>query len=153
MTVRDGQRQPIGIGTVFDASALGVSSTMAPTPVQGVAGTWKGMMIGADVSDTVTRGRFVRGDAALVIDDFANPDVDVSFSNLRDLETGARLDGKIIASWVNVPLDGAFFGNKPTGSNDYIQGRFIGENHAGVLGVFERSEIVGSFGGNREPGE
>ena len=47
-------------------------------------------------------------------------------------------------------LDGSAFGEKPTGSNDYIRGRFIGEGHAGVVGIFERSEIVGSFGANRQ---
>ena len=107
-------------------------------------------MIGVDVSDLVTRGQFVRGDATLVIDDFANPDVDVAFDNLHDLETGARLDGRSIPPWENIPLDGSAFGEKPTESNDYIQGRFIGEGHAGVVGIFERSEIVGSFGANRQ---
>ena len=153
LTVRDGRGQPIGIGTVFDSSALGVASAMAPAAVRGMSGTWKGMMIGADVSDAVTRGQFLRGDAMLVIDDFANPDIDVSFSNLRDLETGARLDGRTIGSWENIPINGGSFGNKPTGSNDYIQGRFVGENHVGVVGLFERSEVVGSFGGNRQPDE
>ena len=127
MTVRDGRGQPIGIGTVFDSSALGVASAMAPAAVRGMAGTWKGMMIGADVSDAVTRGHFLRGDATLIIDDSANPDIDVTFSNLRDLETGARLDGRTIGSWENIPINGGSFGNKPTGSNDYIQGRFVGE--------------------------
>ena len=153
LTVRDGLGQPIGIGTVFDASALGVPSAMAPAAVQGMAGTWKGVMIGADVSNTVSRGQFLRGDATLVIDDFVNPDIDISFSNLRNLETGERLDGRTIGSWTDISLNGGSFGNKPVGSNDYIQGSFVGENHAGVVGVFERSEVVGSFGGNRQPGE
>lgn len=153
LTVRDGRGQSVGIGTVFDASALGVASAIAPEAVRNMSGTWKGMMIGTDVSDTVTRGQFLRSGATLVIDDFANPEIDVSFSNLQDLETGARLDGRTIGSWENIPLDGGSFGNKPAGSTDYIQGRFVGENHAGVVGVFERSEIVGSFGGNRQLGE
>ena len=49
LTVRDGQGQPIGIATVFDSSAIGVARAMAPAAVRGMAGTWKGMMIGADV--------------------------------------------------------------------------------------------------------
>ena len=150
LTVRDEQDQPTGLGTVFDASALGVASAMAPAAARGMSASWKGVMIGVDVSDLVTRGQFVRGDATLVIDDFANPDVDVAFDNLHDLETGARLDGRSIPPWENIPLDGSAFGEKPTGSNDYIQGRFIGEGHAGVVGIFERSEIVGSFGANRQ---
>lgn len=153
LTVRDERGRPIGLGTVFDASALGVANDLAPTATQEMSGTWKGMMVGADVSDNVTRGQFVRGDATLRIDDFANPDVDVAFSNLHDLETGAGLDGRSIPAWEDIPLDGGVFGDKPIGSADYIQGRFVGESHAGVVGVFERSDIVGSFGAARQPGE
>ena len=153
MTVRDVRGQPIALGTVFDASAVGVAHAKAPSAVGNMPGTWEGMMIGADVSDTVTRGQFVRGNATLTIDDFANPDVDVAFSNLHDLETGARLDDTRIPSWQNIPLDSGAFGEKPLGSTDYIQGQFVGENHAGVVGIFERSEIVGSFGANRRSGE
>lgn len=151
LTVRDQRGQPIGLGTVFDASALGVANDVAPAVTQNISGTWKGMMVGTDVSDNVTRGQFVRGDATLSIDDFANPDVDVAFSNLHDLETGAKLDGRSIPAWEDIPLDGGAFGEKPVGSIDYIQGQFVGENHAGVVGVFERSEIIGSFGAARQP--
>lgn len=150
LTVRDDRNQPVGLGTVFDASALGVASATAPAASRGMSATWKGVMTGVDVSDLVTRGQFVRGDATLDIDDFANPDVDVAFDNLHDLETGAKLDGRTIPPWENIPLDGGAFGAKPAGSNNYIEGRFIGEGHAGVVGVFERSEIVGSFGANRQ---
>ena len=143
LTVRDARGQPDGLGTVFDASALGVENHAAPAPVQGMSATWAGMMIGADVSDTVTRGQFIRGDATLVIDDLANPDIDVVFSEFRDLETGAKLAGRTIAPWRDIPLAGGSFGDKPAGSDDYIQGRFVGENHAGVVGIFERSEVVG----------
>ena len=151
LTVRNERGEPVGLGTVFDASALGVANDAAPAPVQGMTATWVGMMIGADVSDTVTRGQFLRGDATLVIDDLANPDINIVFGDFRDLDTGARLADRTIAGWQNIPLDGGSFGAKPTGSNDYIQGRFVGENHGGVVGIFERSNVVGSFGGNRQP--
>ena len=150
LTVRDERGQPVGLGTVFDSSALGVPSATAPTAAPGMSATWTGMMTGMDVSDRVTRGQFVRGDATLDIDHLANPDVDVVFDNLHDLETGTKLDGGSIPPWQNMPLDGGAFGAKPVGSGDYIQGRFIGEDHAGVVGVFERSELVGSFGANRQ---
>ena len=153
LTVRDEMGRPVGLGTVFDASAMGVASAGAPAPVRGMSATWKGMMIGVDVSDAVTRGQFLRGDATLVVGDLADPEMDVAFGNLRDLETGARLEGRTIAPFENVPLDGASFGAKPVGGDDYIQGRFVGADHAGVVGVFERSEVVGSFGGNRQANE
>lgn len=151
LTVRNERGEPVGPGTVFDASALGVTTDTAPAPVLGKSATWTGMMIGADVSDAVTRGQFLRGDATLIIDDLANPDVDVAFSDFRDLETGARLADRTIAPWQNIPLAGGSFGSKPAGSDDYIQGRFVGERHAGVVGIFERDDVVGSFGGVRQP--
>ena len=152
-TVRDVGGQPGGLATVFDASAVGVANHTAPTALRGMSGTWEGTMIGTDVSDTVTFGQFVRGDATLVIDDFADPSVDVAFTNLHDLETGARLDNRSIAAWEGIPLDGGSFGKKPAAGTDYIQGHFLGENHAGVAGVFQRSELAGSFGAERQPGE
>ena len=151
LRVRDERGQPIGLGTVFDASALGVANETAPAFTQEMSATWKGVMVGANVSDDVTRGQFVRGDATLTIDDFAAPNVDAAFTALHDLVTGARLHDTTIAPWDNIPLDGGAFGNKPIGSTDYIQGRFVGDGHAGVVGVFERSEIVGSFGAARQP--
>ena len=152
-TIGDVGGQPGGLGTVFDASAVGVESSTAPMVVRSMSGTWKGTMIGTDVSDTVTFGQFLRGDATLVIEDFADPYVDVAFNNLHDLETGARLDDRGILSWEDIAVEGASFGEKPAGSMDYLQGQFLGENHAGVVGVFQRSEVVGSFGANRQPGE
>ena len=150
LTIRGERGRPLGLGDVFDSSALGVASATAPTARQDMSAKWKGVMIGVDVSDDVTRGQFVRGDAMLDIDDLAHPDVDVVFENLRDHETGAALDGRNIPPWENVPLNNGAFGEKPTGSNDYIQGRFIGKSHAGAVGVFERGEIVGSFGASRQ---
>ena len=108
-------------------------------------------MVGADVGDTVTRGQFVRGDALLVIEDFTDPHVDVAFGNLHDLETGARLQDRRIPPWKDIPVRGGTFGTRRTGNTDYIQGRFLGENHRGVAGIFERGELVGSFGANRQP--
>ncbi len=151
LTVRDERGEPVGLGIVFDSSALGVVNDAAPAPVHGITATWVGKMIGADVSDTVTRGQFLRGDATLVIDDLSDPDIDVVFSDFRDLDTGARLADRTIASWQNISLDRGSFGAKPAGSDDYILGHFIGENHGSVVGIFERSKVVGSFGGNRQP--
>ncbi len=110
LTVRNERGEPVGLGTVYDASALGATGDAPPAPVQGMSATWVGIMIGVDMSDTVTRGQFLRGDATLVIDDLANPDVDVAFSEFRDLETGAVLAGRMIAPWQDIPLDGGSFG-------------------------------------------
>ena len=152
-TVRDVGVHAGGLATVFDASAVGVANPTAPTALRGMSGTWEGTMIGTDVGDTVTFGQFVLGDATLVIEDFADPCVDVVFSNLHDLETGARLDSRNIPPWEGIPLNGGSFGEKPVASVDYIQGQFLGDNHAGVVGVFQRSEVVGSFGADRQPGD
>ena len=45
-------------------------------------------MVGADISLTDTVSNFVQGDATLTAD-FALADVDVAFSNIRDLTTNA----------------------------------------------------------------
>ena len=152
-TVRRFGGRPGGLATVFDASAVGEANDTVPTAVRSMSGAWKGTMIGADVSDTATFGQFVRGDATLVIENFADPLVDVAFSNLHDLETGARLDDRRIPAWEDIPLEGGSFGEKPAGSVDYIQGQFLAENHAGVVGIFHRRQVVGSFGADRQPGE
>ncbi len=126
LTIRNERGMPIGLGDVFDSSALGMASTTAPMTRQDMSATWEGVMLGVDVSDNVTRGQFVRGDVTIDIHDLTNPDVDVTFDNLQDHETGASLDGRNISPWENVPIQGGAFGEKPTGSNDYIQGHFVG---------------------------
>ena len=90
-------------------------------------------MIGADFSDSVTRGRFLRGDATLVIDDLTNPDV--AFGNLRDLETGARPDNRVMGEH---PRQRRILRQKAGRQQRLHPGRFVGESHAGFVGVFER---------------
>ncbi len=100
---RTGRGVPVGRGAVIDASALRVTSGAAPWPVNGKPASRAGKTIGADLGDAMTRGRTLRSDATLVIDDPANPDVRVAFSSFQDLETGQELD----RSRKNIPLDGA----------------------------------------------
>lgn len=150
LTLRDGRGQPLGYGTVYDSSVVGVSSTTAPAAVDGMSGSWEGMVVAVDLSHAVTRGHFSRGEATLVVDDFDNPEVDVVFSNFHDIDTGVMLEGRDPMTWEDLSVDGGEFGDKPAGSDDYIQGHFVGENHAGVVGVFERNNFIGSFGANRQ---
>ena len=111
------------------------------------------MTEGADVSDKVTRGRFPQG-------------MRHSVSTISLIRTSTRRSAictmwRPAPSWTTVasrrgediPLDGGTFGDRPVASEDYIQGRFVGDGHAGVVGVFERSDIVGSFGASRQSGE
>lgn len=111
-------------------------------PVSGSA-SWTGVMVGADRSPTdrrdATVGNFIRGDATLTVD-FAQTNVDVVFDNIMDLETERVL---LDMEWTDIPMtDGAF----ETGT---IQGRFYGEDHEEVGGIFERDLILGAFGAKR----
>ena len=128
-----------------------MAEAVNPIAMENMSATWKGTMIGANVGDAVTRSQFVVGDVTLTIDDLINPDVDVAFSNVHDLETGTKLDSRHVPYWENIPLDGIAFGEKPVGNTDYIRGQFVGEDHAAVVGIFELNDIVGSFGANRMP--
>ena len=130
---------PIAVG-------YGVSIGNAPgtNPTSGGA-TWRGVMIGGDVSDTALRGNVIQGDAEIDIDNFSSPDVDIRFTNIYDLDAG---NTRASMSWNNISVrNGAF----TTGSDtNQIQGKFYGSNHEEVGGVFERNNVVGAFGATRE---
>ena len=105
-----------------------------------------------------TNRNVVQGDATIDIDNlnaFA-PDVDVEFSNIKDLITGDDVTWNALDTfgWYNLSVaNGAF----KLGSN--ISGSFYGANHEEVGGVFhtgsgpdtsENDGITGAFGGERQ---
>ncbi len=124
----------------------GLSAGDAPgtNPAATGGGTWTGVMVGGDVSATTSRGHGIQGDAEIDIDDFNNPDVDIRFTNIYDLDSGStRGDMR----WDNIAVSNGAFA---TGSGtNQIQGKFYGPNHEEVGGVFERNQIVGAFGAKR----
>ncbi len=124
--------------------AYGVAMTVNPT---GGGARWTGTMSGFDITDTETGGNKVQGVADLVVQDFSVPEIDVSFTGIRDLDLDAPLTDM---SWDAIALrDGAFRSAQP---DNVIDGRIYGADHTHVGGVFERDGIVGAFGAERPPG-
>ena len=127
---------------MFVAGSVGDESRSPPPG----GATWLGILVGVDVSDTGARGHFVQGDAALRVDDFSHPRVDVDFTGIVDVKTGARHRSM---AWRGLALNGPRF--LAGGDGDMIQGTFYGSRHREVGGVFERDRIVGAFGAKRQP--
>ena len=125
---------------------FGVSIGNAPgtNPAATGGATWTGVMVGGDVSNTASRGNVIQGDAEIDIDNFANPDVDIRFTNIYDLDSGSTRGDM---SWDDIAVTGGAF-STGSGANQ-IQGKFYGPNHEEVGGVFERNDVVGVFGAQR----
>lgn len=124
-----------GVGAGFGVS-LGVAA--GNVPVSGSA-TWRGVMIGYDFP----RDEGLLGDAALTAD-FATASVDVVFSDVHELETGAARAG---FGFNDVPLSGTGFASRVGGR---IEGAFYGPSHAEVGGIFEHGNTIGAFGAQRQ---
>ena len=120
--------------------SLGVET--GSNPVRGSA-SWSGVMAGVDVSASAYRSQ-IRGDADLTIANFADPKLDVAFTNIRDVDADrARAD----MAWDDVPMTNGGFETGSDGNS--IQGKFYGPNHEEVGGIFERDQVIGAFGAKR----
>ena len=80
--------------------------------------------------------------AAIGIDDFARPDVDVALTGIADSGGRARADLR----WNDIPLANGAFRSNTAGS---IEGRFYGNDHREVGGILERDRLLGAFGASR----
>ena len=81
---------------------------------------------------------------AVLTADFAASNIDVAFTNVRDIETGAARAG---FGFSDVPLSGTGFASRVGGR---IEGAFYGPAHAEVGGTFEHGNTIGAFGAIRE---
>lgn len=136
-TVRDDEA---GDESFLFSMSIGDMTGTTPTSVGG-RGSWSGVMIGFD-----TEASEIRGDADVTIADFLDPEVDVAFTNISDLDTGDRRSDMM---WEDIPATDGSFG---TGSDgDSIQGHFYGPNHQEIGGIFERDHVIGAFGAKRQP--
>lgn len=119
-----------------------------PSENSGMTATWTGVMAGVDMS-AANRENFIHGEATATVD-FANSDMDLTFSNLVDLNDANRnsaLNG-MNWTWQDLSLtDGAF---QSGSSTNQIQGQFYGPNHEEVGGTFERNRVIGAFGAARQ---
>ncbi len=83
-------------GIVDDAAAFSFGDWPGTDPSGTGGGVWEGVLVGLD---TRTRER-IEGDALIEIDDFARPEVDISFTGIEDMRGGARADLK----WEALPV-------------------------------------------------
>ena len=125
--------------------AAGESAGTNPSDIPGSTATWTGAVIGASYGLDYNLGNIIQGTATVDVD-FTNTNVDVSFSNLVDLDNPSRFISNM--DWANIPLSNGDFTQGSAGQNQ-IQGRFYGPNNEDVSGVFDRDNILGAFGAIR----
>lgn len=134
--------EPSGISVTGSAGLSGGDRT--GTGPSGDA-TWRGIMVGAPQGGE----DILQGDAELVYTmGDGGGTLDASFTGIVNLDRGT---GHSVAevSFEDVPVDrsGAYADGD---RGNRIEGAFLGPDHAETAGVFERSGIVGAFGGVRE---
>ena len=155
----------------YGAYSIGNAAGSNPDVPGGGAATWSGIMVGVRIAEPDS---FVRGDAEITVSrPPGNPDllVDVEFTNMKDERTGVRFDD---VSWEGMALDDGSFGVAPAGDGEAdmtrhparrgISGRFYGQNHEEVGGLFsfgapvaendgirrDIHDVSGAFGARRD---
>lgn len=124
------------------------------TPTGTGSASWTGVMVGMEdlASTALRRARpdVLLGDATIMIDDLADPDVDVLFTNIHNV-TGATRQHDM--SWEDLPLEDGLFGEFSLESDgeryDHLVGMFTGPGQQEVGGEFRRDGIAGAFGARR----
>ncbi len=130
---------------VFHSYAVGNAANTNPVAGSG-SGSWRGVMVGADVSQTATHGHLIQGEAEITIEDFDDPHASVAFTQVFDLDTRMQRSDMI---WDDTQVTAGGFASGA--DQDSIEGRFWGPDHEEVGGVFERDQVLGAFGGVRAP--
>ena len=138
------ERQTSEEGTVDVWYGIAVGE-LTGTPPAGSA-TWLGIMVGTPV-DGDAHGERLVGTAALNYD-MAVGGLDAAFSGIKNIDRGTAHDVEtVIFSNLAVGPDGTFATGE---SGTCIQGGFYGTGHAEVAGIFEQSDIVGTFGATQQ---
>ncbi len=138
------ERQTSEEGTVDVWYGIAVGE-LTETPPAGSA-TWLGIMVGTPV-DGDAHGERLVGTAALNYD-MAVGGLDAAFSGIKNIDRGTAHDVEtVIFSNLAVGPDGTFATGE---SGTRIQGGFYGTGHAEVAGIFEQSDIVGTFGATQQ---
>ena len=109
-------------------------------PTTGTLIDYTGVMIGTDTRTS----QVVHGDAVIqfVVSNSAFLET-VTFQNIVNLSNGAGVN---TINFNNIPLAGD--GTFESDSND-IKGTFYGTGHEGIGGIFNKSNILGAFGGKK----
>ena len=136
---RGGLLLPLDLPTPFS-----IGEPAGTNPSEGLL-FWSGSAFARDVSGTGTHGHAVVGEVEVSIASYADPRANLSFFDLVDLSTGAS---RAEFGWTDVPVqDGAFSAGH---ESDAVRGRFFGQSHIGVGGIFQSNELIGAFGAQRE---
>ena len=124
------------------AYSFGAASGTNPTLEPGQA-FWNGVVVGKSVET----GHLFQGDASVVITALSrgvqNSIANITFNALTNFNTGESLNP---LTWSNLALDRGSF----TSNSGDIQGTFYGTDHEEVGGIFNRDNILGSFGATRQ---
>ena len=106
--------------------------------------TWRGVMVGTPATGA-DRGDLLQGDATLSYDSQA---LSATFDNIKNLDK-LRAHSVQTVSFDQIPYreNGHFWTGE---QHDFIWGNFYGPDHAEAAGNFEKSDIVGAFGANRQ---
>ena len=138
----------------YGAYSIGTAIDSNPDVLAGGAATWSGIMVGFRIAEPDS---FIRGDAEITVSrPKGNPGllVDVEFTNIRNEQTGAGFDN---VSWEGLALKDGSFGVAPLSDGEAhasrhparrgISGRFYGQNHEEVGGLFSfRAPVAGNDG-------
>ena len=124
-------RGGIAYGTFF-------GDATGSAPVAGSA-IWRGVMVAGEM----LRQEAMQGDATLTAD-FAASNIDVAFTNIHEVDTGAA---RASIRFADVPMTGDGFASR---ANGRIEGKFYGPGHAEAGGIFERGHTIGAFGAKRQ---
>lgn len=123
--------------------AMGISNGQNPdVSLDGT--TWQGFVVGRDQTILENYGHNVTGEAYVTLNSGADGlEADVWFTRLHNVEQ--RLADM---RWSGLALQEGGFGRRDA-ENDWIAGRFFGDGHVEVAGVFERFGFNGAYGGRK----
>ena len=122
------------------AAAFGVLADEAPS----ISGVWRGQMSAV----TQNSGNFLQGDAALVYTvSGSRGELSASFTNIKNLSRNTAHATSSVR-FRNVPVSSGGIYSQGTVGNR-IEGAFYGSGGVETAGIFEKSEILASFGAIR----
>lgn len=139
----DGTPYVISYGEVFG------TVSEEPLPAEGTA-TWRGAMVGQNVT---THDRYIG--AANLVATFGAPHwIDIYFSGIANVETGATHEDISFERTTLTPRSEFLAWQPGDVTYDeapiYVRGRLLGLNHAEAAGVFGYNELIGAFGAKRQ---
>ena len=130
------------------ADGWATEGTFAGSGLSGTA-TWAGELVGFTPTQEA-----VHGDSAIEVD-LGRMTGEAAFTALEHWNAGARPGARGTgAQWndgdlhYSLGLDGNYLRSNG-GDDGYVSGRFVGDQHEGVVGILERPDLTGAFGGTR----